>query len=68
MNCNLVDSFKRYAENGAPGGNRTHDLEIKSLLLYLLSYGHLVPLEGLEPSRLSAMDFKSSVSAIPPQR
>lgn len=25
-------------ENGESGGNRTHDLEIKSLLLYLLSY------------------------------
>lgn len=40
MNHNPVSSFKHYDKNGAPGGDRTHDLGIKSPLLYLLSYWH----------------------------
>lgn len=40
--------------NGGTGGDRTHDLQIKSLKLYLLSYVgiELVALAGIEPALL----------------
>lgn len=34
----------------------------KSLLTYLLSSFRLVPLAGVEPARLAALDFESSAS------
>ena len=41
--------------NGAPGGTRTHDLQVRNLTLYPLSYGRkcqrkLAEREGFEPS------------------
>jgi hypothetical protein len=45
-------------EIGAPGETRTHDLQVRNLTLYPLSYGRIVPLreamaerEGFEPSK-----------------
>src|SRR5439155_19587029 len=37
---------------GAPGGTRTHDLQVRNLTLYPLSYGrNLAEREGFEPSK-----------------
>ena len=45
---------------GAPGGTRTHDLQVRNLTLYPLSYGRAMPTvperelaerEGFEPSK-----------------
>ena len=40
--------------DGAPGGTRTHDLQVRNLTLYPLSYGrlpeNLAEREGFEPS------------------
>ncbi|MBF8289830.1 MAG: hypothetical protein HW391_798 [Chloroflexi bacterium] len=42
--------------SGAPGGTRTHDLQVRNLTLYPLSYGRtrcrrrLAEREGFEPS------------------
>ena len=39
-------------EVGAPGGTRTHDLQVRNLTLYPLSYGrNLAEREGFEPSK-----------------
>ena len=43
-------------EAGAPGGTRTHDLQVRNLTLYPLSYGRtmlagLAEREGFEPSK-----------------
>jgi hypothetical protein len=35
--------------NGAPGGTRTHDLQVRNLTLYPLSYGRVQ--RGLGPGR-----------------
>ena len=46
-------------------GARTHDPNIKSVVLYLLSYEvnpNLVRMIGVEPTRLKALDPKSRVS------
>ena len=39
---------------GAPGGTRTHDLQVRNLTLYPLSYGRVARVaerEGFEPSK-----------------
>ena len=33
-------------ETGAPGGTRTHDLQVRNLTLYPLSYGRTLPAES----------------------
>ena len=47
---------------GTTGRNRTCDSLLRRQMLYPLSYGRMVRMEGIEPSRLSPADFKSAVS------
>ena len=49
----LSGSCGESGRGGAPGGTRTHDLQVRNLALYPLSYGRamVAEREGFEPSR-----------------
>lgn len=48
--------------------NGPNQSRLMPVLCYQILKDRLVPLVGLEPTRLSAIDFESIGSAIPPQR
>ena len=59
----LIQNWNR-RETGAPGGSRTPNPQIRSLMLYPLSYGRIRPSFSLIFDSLSTRDACDDVSRI----